>query len=65
MPEGDNDLVKGEVEGGDDKANSVLSRKLKKVLDSNLESDKDTLDALKELSTFFKVFFHVPFSNML
>jgi len=54
MPEGDNDLVKGEGDSGDDKANSVLSRKLKKVLDSNLESDKDTLDALKELSTFFK-----------
>ena len=36
------------------KADTVLSRKLKKVLDSKLESDKDTMDALKELSTFFK-----------
>ena len=36
------------------KADTVLSRKLKKVLDSKLESVKDTMDALKELSTFFK-----------
>lgn len=35
------------------KADSVLARKLKKVLDSRLEGDKDTVDALKELSTFF------------
>eukprot|EP00092_Neocalanus_flemingeri_P014840 GFUD01016021.1.p1 GENE.GFUD01016021.1~~GFUD01016021.1.p1 ORF type:complete len:631 (+),score=243.67 GFUD01016021.1:52-1944(+) len=38
----------------DSKADSVLSRKLKKILDSKLESDKDTVDALKELSTFFQ-----------
>ena len=36
------------------KTDTVLSRKLKKVLDSKLEGDKDTMDALKELSTFFK-----------
>ena len=36
------------------KTDTVLSRKLKKVLDSKLENDKDTMDALKELSTFFK-----------
>jgi len=45
MPEDSND---------DTKTDTVLSRKLKKVLDSKLESDADTLDALKELSTFFK-----------
>lgn len=38
----------------DPKSDSVFSRKLKKVLDSKLESDKDTVDALKELSTFFQ-----------
>jgi len=38
----------------DPKADSVLSRKLKKILDSKLETDKDTVDALKELSTFFQ-----------
>ena len=36
------------------KTDSVLSRKLKKILDSKLETDKDTVDALKELSTFFQ-----------
>jgi len=51
MPEFEDSKVD---EGGEDKANSVLSRKLKKVLDSKLENDKDTLDALKELSGFFK-----------
>jgi len=38
----------------DSKSDSVLSRKLKKILDSKLETDKDTVDALKELSTFFQ-----------
>jgi len=38
----------------DSKSDSVLSRKLKKILDSKLEADKDTVDALKELSTFFQ-----------
>jgi len=42
-----------EDDGGDTKADTVLSRKLKKVLDSRLENDKDTVDALKELSSFF------------
>ena len=45
MPEDNNEEVK---------TDTVLSRKLKKVLDSKLENDKDTMDALKELSTFFK-----------
>ena len=40
--------------GDEPKTDTVLSRKLKKVLDSKLEGDKDTMDALKELSTFFK-----------
>jgi len=34
-------------------ADTVLSRKMKKILDSKLENDNDTMDALKELSTFF------------
>jgi len=42
-----------EDEGNEAKADTVLSRKLKKVLDSRLENDKDTVDALKELSSFF------------
>lgn len=42
-----------EDDTGDTKADTVLSRKLKKVLDSRLENDKDTVDALKELSSFF------------
>ena len=41
-------------EAEEGKTDTVLSRKLKKVLDSKLENDKDTMDALKELSTFFK-----------
>ena len=41
-------------ESEETKADTVLSRKLRKVLDSKLESDKDTMDALRELSTFFK-----------
>jgi len=51
MPELEDNKVD---DGGEDKANSVLSRKLKKVLDSKLENDKDSMDALKELSGFFK-----------
>ena len=41
-------------ESEETRADTVLSRKLRKVLDSKLESDKDTMDALRELSTFFK-----------
>ncbi|ROT67141.1 putative conserved oligomeric Golgi complex subunit 6 [Penaeus vannamei] len=33
--------------------NNPLSRKINKILETRLENDKDTLDALKELSTFF------------
>ena len=32
---------------------SVLSRKLRKLVDSSLETDAETQEALKELSTFF------------
>lgn len=50
--------------GGDTKASSdsghpeknntnPLSKKINKILETRLENDKDTLDALKELSTFF------------
>jgi len=54
MPEGT--TVQSELgnQEQDSKSDSVFSRKLKKVLDSKLESDKDTVDALKELSTFFQ-----------
>ncbi|XP_050693189.1 conserved oligomeric Golgi complex subunit 6-like [Eriocheir sinensis] len=31
-----------------------LARKINKILETRLENDKDTVDALKELSTFFK-----------
>ncbi|KAK3855594.1 hypothetical protein Pcinc_038022 [Petrolisthes cinctipes] len=33
--------------------NNPLSRKINKILETRLENDKDTVDALKELSTFF------------
>lgn len=33
---------------------NLLSRRLNKVLESRFENDKDTLDALKQLSTFYK-----------
>ena len=32
---------------------TVLSRKMRKILDSQLETDPETQEALKELSTFF------------
>jgi hypothetical protein len=32
---------------------NVLSRRLNKILETRLENDKETLEALKELSTFF------------
>ena len=41
------------VAAEDVKTDTVLSRKMKKILDSKLENDNDTMDALKELSTFF------------
>ena len=34
-------------------AGSVLSRKLRKLVDSSLETDVETQEALRELSTFF------------
>ncbi|KAG7156308.1 Conserved oligomeric Golgi complex subunit 6-like [Homarus americanus] len=38
---------------GEKPQNNPLSRKINKILETRLENDKDTLDALKELSTFF------------
>jgi hypothetical protein len=32
---------------------NVLSRRLNKILETRIENDKETLEALKELSTFF------------
>lgn len=36
-----------------DRSSNHLSRKLAKLLEARLDTDKDTLDALKDLSTFF------------
>ena len=38
---------------GSSQTNNPLSRKLNKILESRLDSDKDMLEALKSLSTFF------------
>ncbi|XP_069686337.1 conserved oligomeric Golgi complex subunit 6 [Periplaneta americana] len=38
---------------GDKGAGNVITRRLNKILETRLENDKDTLEALKELSTFF------------
>lgn len=46
----------GNVGGGagqEEKTDSILTRKLKKILDSDLETDTETAEALTELSTFF------------
>lgn len=37
----------------DQEANNPLARKLNKILENKLDSDKETLEALKALSTFF------------
>ena len=42
-----------ENEPTNNSAKTVLSRKMRKILDSQLESDLETQEALKELSTFF------------
>lgn len=42
-----------EVQESNNKKGGILSRKLRKVLDSQLESDLETQEALSELSTFF------------
>ena len=57
MPEG---VVKeigegGREGGGEGRNETVLARKLKKTLQLKLENDGETVDALKELSTFFQV----------
>ncbi|XP_047114624.1 conserved oligomeric Golgi complex subunit 6 [Schistocerca piceifrons] len=44
----------GDSHNESDKAvNNLLARRLSKILDTRLENDKDTLEALKELSSFF------------
>ena len=45
----DKQQVQGQAPGGD----SILGRKLKKILESDLETDPETAQALDELSTFF------------
>ena len=58
MPEQEEDNVKvKEGDGVEGRNETVLARKLKKTLELKLEKDGDTVDALKELSTFFKVYF--------
>ncbi|PSN44948.1 hypothetical protein C0J52_16472 [Blattella germanica] len=56
MPLSNKECTNVGVEGQDlnERASSnVLSRRLNKILETRLENDKDTLEALKELSTFF------------
>lgn len=38
---------------GEKGTGNVLSRRLNKILETRIENDKETLEALKELSTFF------------
>lgn len=58
MPEQEEDNVNvKEGDGVEGRNETVLARKLKKTLELKLEKDGDTVDALKELSTFFKVYF--------
>jgi hypothetical protein len=40
-------------DSGEKAVGNVLSRRLNKILETRLENDKETLEALKELSTFF------------
>jgi hypothetical protein len=40
-------------DSGDKGVGNVLSKRLNKILETRLENDKETLEALKELSTFF------------
>ncbi|XP_015930993.1 conserved oligomeric Golgi complex subunit 6 [Parasteatoda tepidariorum] len=46
------DLTREIVDSNADRSNP-LSRKLNKLLEARLDSDKETLDALRDLSTFF------------
>lgn len=47
------DVAVGESESSLDRVSNPLSRKLNKLLEARLDTDKDTLDALRDLSTFF------------
>ena len=48
-----NEEKSNENEQTPNSAQTVLSRKMRKILDSQLETDLETQEALKELSTFF------------
>ena len=69
MPEGDEVVVRegGVKEGevvvreGEGKGETVLARKLRQTLNLKLENDRDTIQALEELSTFFHVGFLIQF----
>ncbi|XP_063226124.1 conserved oligomeric Golgi complex subunit 6 isoform X2 [Bacillus rossius redtenbacheri] len=41
------------IDEAGEKEPNILSKRLNKILETRLENDKDTLEALKELSTFF------------
>lgn len=43
----------GESDTATDRVSNPLSRKLNKLLEARLDTDKETLDALRDLSTFF------------
>ena len=53
MPENERENL--EASGGGSGGETVLSKKLKKTLQLKLDNDTETVDALKELSTFFQV----------
>ncbi|XP_068217379.1 conserved oligomeric Golgi complex subunit 6 [Palaemon carinicauda] len=50
---GTDTVASSDTATGEKPSNNPLSRKINKILETRLENDKDTLDALKELSTFF------------
>lgn len=55
MPEQEVVEAERKVESGEGRNETVLAKKLKKTLQLKLENDAETVDALKELSTFFTV----------
>ena len=54
MPENERENLEAAA-GGGSSGETVLSKKLKKTLQLKLDNDTETVDALKELSTFFQV----------
>jgi hypothetical protein len=56
-------MPEGEENGNVREGETVLARKLRQTLDLKLENDRDTMQALGELSTFFHVGFY--FINLI